>query len=114
MKDIITGDLLAKKLQELNDKIALLKTGEILPNIQKEADINLLLELASTFLRTMDTAWFESNYSDKLVIQKLIYPEGVMYQFPSFRTEGISLIFQFMSALSLEENAVWTRQDSNL
>ncbi|MCP4652821.1 MAG: hypothetical protein GY858_05500, partial [Candidatus Omnitrophica bacterium] len=74
------------------------------PIIDKELNIDAILEYAESFIRTVEKCWYDAPFKQKLVYQKMIYPKGIIYLNTGFRTAGLSPTFQYLHTLTHPKN----------
>jgi site-specific DNA recombinase len=101
VKEQISGETFQKfhtKYVEERDKIVqeMPKTPLSISNLEEK------LNQAVAFSSKLNTVWSSSSFSQKERIQKLIFPQGVVYDFENevFRTQEVNLVFHTISYLS--------------
>ncbi len=89
----IEKDKIKKSISEL--KLELNETHE------EEFKIELLLEYAESFFRTLHLFWQEASPSQKVKLQRILFPSGIIYSYPGFSNSqlapGFNVILEFAS-----------------
>ena len=117
------SSILRKKLEELTEEkknlIAMVKKGadydDIKDDLEKnkaktrqlrlelneshedEFRIELLLDYADNFLRNLPKFWFNSGPENKVKLQRILFPKGIVYSYPGFSNTEISPLFSLFS-----------------
>lgn len=71
---------------------------------EEEFKIEMLLEYVSNFLRTPQLFWFDAEPSHKIRLQRILFPEGIIYSFPGFSNTKLSPIFELINAIAPSES----------
>ncbi len=95
-KGIIPDDLLKKQLAEIENKLTLAQMGLDDTHREKITIENLLAE-AYTFIRTPEIAWYNALPEAQVKYQRLIFPSGITYEFPSLSNQELGLPFKLIT-----------------
>ena len=104
-KDNLLELFISSKVSELEKtkKTAEYKTAIVDLELQIESsknfrtNINQVVEFCAYFLKNLSPIWNKADYNSKIALQRLIFPEGVFYEFgKGFRTTKLSDIFRFV------------------
>ena len=76
-----------------------LNTNEIPDN-----DMQDCISYCTHWLNNIDELWLNNNLDTKQRIQKLIFPQGLTYDFDKFRTAELSIIFNILGILKTPDN----------
>jgi site-specific DNA recombinase len=97
-KGILPENVVKEQVRELDGRITIAKM-QLSETHSEELDITALLAYAETFIRTLEISWFDAPPATKLRLQRAIFPEGVVYQYPSFSNSKISPVFELINSL---------------
>ncbi len=102
-KGIIPDNLLQRKLEETEQKITLSKMG--LTEIHaEELDIKALLDYAAGFIKTVDLVWYDSIYEAKTKYQRLVFPDGVLFNGKEFSNQRLGLPFKLINDIATKKS----------
>lgn len=105
---IIPDHLVKKNVDDLENKITLAKQ-DVSETHYQEMDVKGLLAYGKQFIQTAEIAWYDAIFEDRLKFQRMIFPEGVIYNFGGFLNRGLALPFKliddFASNLSSDVNS---------
>ena len=102
-KGVIPDSILQEKLEEKQQQIMLAKMSLNETHVE-ELEVGALLDYALGFIRTIDLAWFDATFESKLKFQRLIFPEGVVYNFSGFSNSQLGLPFQLISKFAAKKS----------
>lgn len=95
LKGIYSDELFKEQLARIDEEIAIKKS--LLSETEMEKiDVETLLNFTEHFLRDFPGVWISSNLEQKQRLQAAIFPEGVVWEYPGFRTPKLSLCFQLL------------------
>ncbi len=104
-KGILSDDLVKEELDNLEKKLVLTKNS-LTETHEEHLDIQALLAEAETFLRTFEKIWYSSALEAKQKYQRLIFPQGVIYNYPGFSNAEISLYFKVIGPFVTKETTM--------
>lgn len=92
-KQILDEDDLREQLKEIKAKM--LKTKALLNESHgEEFKIEYLLEFGNNILRNFPVIWNEVDISYKIRLQRVLFPEKIIYSYPGFSNTKLSPIFR--------------------
>lgn len=106
-KGILSDDLVKEELDNLEKKLVLTKNS-LTETHEEHLDIQALLAEAEAFLRTFEKVWYASSPEAKQKYQRLIFPQGVTYNYPGFSNAEISLAFKVIGHFATKETTMVT------
>ncbi len=106
-KGILSDDLVKEELDNLERKLTLTK-NTLTETHEEHLDIKALLAEAEAFLRTFEKVWYASSLEAKQKYQRLIFPQGVVYNYPGFSNVEMSLYFKVIGQLAATEPTMVT------
>jgi site-specific DNA recombinase len=78
---------------------------------EEEFKIELLLDYADNFLRNLPKFWFNSGPENKVKLQRILFPKGIVYSYPGFSNTELSPLFRlFNTSVSADETVVTPRR----
>jgi hypothetical protein len=82
------------------EKVQILRTME--KTQVKKSNLENQLETAISFSRNLATVWVSSSVAQKEALQKLVFPDGVIYNLEKrqYRTEKLNAAFQLFISLN--------------
>ena len=94
ISDQITEDIYKKHAQQLRDEIGELSKG-IDSTTLSSSNIDKIVENCLSISQNLSQAWISADYEKKQHLQKMVFPEGIMYnkQNGVVRTSKVNLIF---------------------
>lgn len=107
-KKILNDEELQEELSGIRDKLTM---AQLTYNETKtsEAELNVCLQYAQNFIRTVNLVWFDAPSLLKIKLQTMIFPNGLTYPFEGISNHNLSLPFelnrQFADTRSL--NVSW-------
>lgn len=104
---VIPPATLKTELTKLEEDIELAKL-ELRELHGEELDVSALLAYAADFFRTVENVWWDASSSTRLKLQRLIFPEGVVYQNETFSNSKISALFALNDVFAEEKTNVVT------
>ena len=91
------------ELDKIKKTISELKL-QINESHEEEFKIDMLIEYAESFFRTMHLFWIEALPSQKVRLQRILFPHGIIYSYPGFSNTvlapGFNVIREFVPAES--------------
>ena len=91
------------ELDKIKKTISELKL-QINESHEEEFKIDMLIEYAESFFRTMHLFWIEALPSQKVRLQRILFPNGIVYSYPGFSNTilapGFNAIREFVPAES--------------
>lgn len=98
--DGIYDDVLFKEQDnDIKDKMVVKKI-QISEAAMDKLDIDTICEFAKHFLENIAQTWKNADLDTKQRLQEMIFPEGVTYHFPGFRTIKLSCLFNVLRELN--------------
>ena len=102
-KGIISDTLLEIQLKDAEQAITLAKIG--LSDIhEEELDINSLLNYATAFIRTIDLVWYDGLPDARTKYQRLVFPEGVIFNGDEFSNQRLGLPFNLINDIATKNS----------
>ncbi|MBT3249951.1 MAG: recombinase family protein, partial [Candidatus Pacebacteria bacterium] len=83
-------------LKQIKSEIQEIKL-ELNESHTEEFKIELLLDYAETFLRNLPKFWFEADPANKVKLQRILFPHGIVYSYPGFSNTELSPLFKLFS-----------------
>ena len=100
--DDLKEELMEVKGELMDSKIKLNEThGE-------EFKIEYLVDYAENIIRTMDKFWFDADSSVKIKFQRLMFPNGVFYNYPGFSNLKLSPVFEIIESIAAQKASTVT------
>ena len=92
------ADELKNELEKVRARMTELK-NELNGSHEDEFKVQMLIDYAESFFRTPGTFWLDASPANKVKIQRILFPKGLVYTYPGFsNTElapGFEVIKQF-------------------
>ena len=104
---VLEADELKEELSEIRGKIMKTKL-ELNETHTEEFKIELLLDYADSFFRTLPQFWLDAGVSTKIKLQRIIFPEGIVYSYPGFSNSKISRYFKLIEDVATSNSRVVT------
>ncbi|MDC0449057.1 recombinase family protein [bacterium] len=92
---IYDDELFCEQDEELKNKIVVKKV-QISESSMEKLDIDTICDFANHFLNNIAQTWRKADLATKQRLQEIIFPEGVQYCFPGFRTTVLSCLFNVL------------------
>ena len=89
----IYPDLTLKELLTDYEKKILIAQNELKELSHKELDLGPMLDKGFTLIRTLEKGWQDAPPERKPKLQKLVFPEGIAYQYGGFSNSRLALCF---------------------
>jgi site-specific DNA recombinase len=88
--------VVTKQVEELDQKIILAKS-QLSEEHAEELNIKGLLSYAETFIRTLEKNWFDAQNEVRIRLQRVIFPDGVVYQNNQFSNAKLCRAFEIIN-----------------
>lgn len=95
-KGMLPERVVQDQATELDQKITLAKE-ELNENHAEEMDIKGLLAYGESFIRTLERNWFDAQNEIKIRLQRIIFPEGVIYKDSQFSNLKLCPVFEIIN-----------------
>lgn len=100
----VMDDAMYKTLDdETKDKLAVVDL-QISEGKMDKLDIETICSFAEHFLLNLAQTWKNADLETKQRLQSIIFPEGVIYDNPGFRTTRLSCLFEVLKDYSVEND----------
>lgn len=93
MEGLYDDDLFKEQDEDIKNQILVLKV-QISDGSMEKLDIDTICRFAEHFIHNIAQTWKNADLETKQRLQKIIFPEGVTYHFPSIRTTSLSCLFK--------------------
>ena len=103
MEGVYDDDLYKEQDEVIKSKI-IVKKVQISEGSMQKLDIDIICSFAKHFLQNLAQTWKNANLETKQRLQEIIFPEGVFYCFPGFRTVTLSCLFEIFRGFELEKS----------
>ncbi|MCX6706108.1 MAG: recombinase family protein [Candidatus Woesebacteria bacterium] len=103
MKGVLPDHIVKTRVDEIEKKITLAKMG-LTEKHEEELDINALLAYAENFIQTIEMNWFDAPLALKMRLQRAVFPNGVIYEYPGYSNAKISPVFEIINTLATSED----------
>lgn len=100
---VYDDELFTERNEELKDKIAVKKLQITEGSIDK-LDIETICTFAEHFITNLSQTWRTADLDTKQRIQEIIFPNGVVYDFPGLRINSLSCLFEVLGDSNVSEN----------
>ncbi len=100
-KGIIPEHLVKRQIEDIENNLTLAKM-EITEMHGEELDVTALILYAENFIRTVEISWLDAPLDIKQRLQRAIFPEGVIYEYPNYSNSKISPVFEVINTLATE------------
>ena len=98
-KGVISDNLLEKQLKDAEQALTLAKI-DLTDMHAEELDINSLLNYAMAFIRTIDLVWYDALPEARTKYQRLVFPEGVIFNGEEFSNQRLGLPFKLINDIA--------------
>ena len=98
----IYPDLTLKELLTDYEKKILIAQNELKELSHKELDLGPMLDKGFTLIRTLEKGWQAALPERKPKLQKLVFPEGVAYQYGGFSNSRLALCFAVINDFEVQ------------
>ena len=95
LKGIYDDELFMERNEEIKDEIVIKQTRISESSIDK-INIDTVCTFANHFINNISQTWRTADLDTKQRLQEIIFPEGVIYDFPGFRTATLSCLFNVL------------------
>ena len=92
---IYDDDLFKEHDEELKNRILVLNI-QIKDAGMKKLDIETICTFANHFINNLSQTWRNADLDTKQRLQEIIFPNGVFYEYPGFRTDTLSCLFEVL------------------
>lgn len=107
MAGIYDDDVYKAQDDEIKNKIVVKKV-QINEGSMKKLDIEIICTFAEHFLQNIAQTWKNAGLDTKQRLQEIIFPNGVIYCFPGFRTSTLSCLFTVLKDSDMsDEHLGW-------
>jgi site-specific DNA recombinase len=97
-----------EQLESLNDEIALVQL-EVPDARLEELDIEAGLNYATNALRNAAKFWIQCSADERQTFQRVLFPEGLVFEGKSFRTATTCIAFSYLQEISSGESSLASR-----
>ena len=105
---VYDDDLFKEYDERLKDEI-MVKKLQVSESTMEKIDIDTICEFASHFISNLSQTWRKADLEANQQLQQVLFPEGVEYCFPKFRTAKLSCLFNALGDFDVsEEHMGWT------
>ena len=104
-KGIIPDNLLKKQLEDIEQKMTLAQMNLNDTYVEK-IEVEALLAEAYTFCRTPEIAWYNAIPEAKVKYQRLIFPQGIYYDFDSLSNSQLGLPFKLITTIGSKKSTM--------
>ena len=104
---VLDDDELKEELNKVRQQIRESKL-EINESHEEEFKIELLLDYAEMFFRTLPDFWLEANTSAKTQLQRILFPKGIVYSYPGFSNSKLSPRFKLIEDIVTTDSTLVT------
>lgn len=92
---IYDDELFIERNEEIKNKI-IVKQVQISEASMEKLDIDTICTFAEHFIQNLSQTWRNADLDTKQRLQEIIFPNGVTYCFPGFRTGTLSCLFEVL------------------
>ncbi|KKS62598.1 MAG: Site-specific recombinase [Candidatus Collierbacteria bacterium GW2011_GWE2_42_48] len=100
---IYDDDLFKEQDEDLKNQI-LVKRMQINEGSMEKLDIDTICNFAKSFINNLSQTWRNADLDTKQRLQEIIFPKGVVYNYPGFTTATLSCLFEVLGDSDMSEN----------
>lgn len=106
-KGILDSDDLKTEIVKVKNQIMKAKL-EMNESHEQEFKIELLLDYAESFFRTLPQFWIDASTSVKVQLQRILFPEGIVYSYSGFSNSKLDRRFALIEQVATSQSTLVT------